>query len=370
MSEVKKLRPVSKAELAAKGVSALADRPNTRKQYGVGGLTAQELKAWFDKLSVFLAEKINEIQDTISEDGASDYIKIDTEYENMQTLGDLVRAVYSGRLASTDLYVYVPGAGGESFAGPLASVLSNLHRKISLNSENIGTLTENAGVKISLVKSGNTATVRLTNSTGKVLAFITLDLTATTDRIADGAVTTSKIPDGAVTTAKMPDGAVTTAKIPDGAVTAPKLADSAVTTPKLADSAVTEEKIEPKFLRRVSELEVGAFESVVYDGKTGRLTFTSASGKTQTVDLPLEEILSDVYFSEGTENEDTDDALVFIFANGKEIRVPTSALLSDLMKYVQGIHESIYVLQKAPPLTVLNKSVLLPTPTLAMIAAE
>ena len=103
MSEVKKLRPVSKAELAAKGVSALSDRPNTRKQYGVGGLTAQELKAWFDKLSVFLAEKINEIHDTISEDGASDYIKIDTDDANIATLGDLVRAIYSGYLSERAL---------------------------------------------------------------------------------------------------------------------------------------------------------------------------------------------------------------------------------------------------------------------------
>ena len=356
MSEVKKLRPVSKAELAAKGVSALADRPNTRKQYGVGGLTAQELKAWFDKLSVFLAEKINEIQDTISEDGASDYIKIDTDDANIATLGDLVRAIYSGYLSERALNVTVPGLA----SGTLRQVLTKLNQEISLNSENIDTLMSNAGVRISLVMSDNTATVRLTNSTGKVLAFITLDLTATADRIADGAVTMPKLA----------DGAVTTAKISDGAVTAEKLADSAVTTPKLASAAVTEEKIEPKFLRRVSELEIGAFESVVYDGKTGRLTFTSASGKTQTVDLPLEEILSDVYFSEGTQGEDADDALVFVFANGKEIRVPTSALLTDLMKYVQGIHESIYVLQKAPPLTVLNKSVLLPTPTLAMIAAE
>ena len=356
MSEVKKLRPVSKAELAAKGVSALADRPNTRKKYGVGGLTAQELKAWFDKLSVFLAEKINEIQDTISEDGASDYIKIDTDDANIATLGDLVRAIYSGYLSERALNVTVPGLA----SGTLRYVLTKLNQDISLNAENIDTLMSNAGIRISSVTSGNTVTVRLTNSTGKVLAFITLDLTATTDRIADGAVTMPKIA----------DGAVTTAKISDGAVTAEKLADSAVTTPKLASAAVTEEKIEPAHLRRVQALEVGAFQDVAYNEETGELTFTSKTGEKKVVDLPLEEILSDVYFSEGTANEDTDDALVFVFANGKEIRVPTSTMLSDLFKYVQGIHDSIYILQKAPPLAVLNKAILLPTPTIGMIAAE
>ena len=261
MSEVKKLRPVSKAELAAKGVSALSDRPNTRKQYGVGGLTAQELKAWFDKLSVFLAEKINEIHDTISEDGASDYIKIDTDDANIATLGDLVRAIYSGYLSERALYVTVPGAA----EGTLVQVLRYLNGKISLNAENINTLMSNAGVRISLVTSGNTVTVRLTNSTGKVLAFITLDLTATTDRIADGAVTMPKIAEKSLST--------------------DAFADQSVSTRTIQPKAVTEDKLSAELLLKLASLAGGALSGVSFDPSTNRITVTNAAGQSFSAEL-------------------------------------------------------------------------------------
>ena len=261
MSEVKKLRPVSKAELAAKGVSALSDRPNTRKQYGVGGLTAQELKAWFDKLSVFLAEKINEIHDTISEDGASDYIKIDTDDANIATLGDLVRAIYSGYLSERALYVTVPGAA----AGTLVQMLRYLNGKISLNAENINTLMENAGIRISSVTSDNTVTVRLTNSTGKVLAFITLDLTATTDRIADGAVTMPKIAVKSLST--------------------DAFADQSVSTRTIQPKAVTEDKLSPELILKLASISGGALSGVSFDPATNRITVTNAAGQSFSAEI-------------------------------------------------------------------------------------
>lgn len=191
MSELQKLRPISKAELSAKGVSALSDRPNTRNQYGVGGLSPQELKAWFDKLGVFLADKINELQRTISEEGAADHIKIDTEQSDMQTLGDLVRAVYDGRLAAYALYVYVAGYG----EGTLAQVLTSLHRYTRENREDIDTLFEKAGfsVKAQIAPGTNTLTLKLLDRRLQELSSAEIDITATTARIADGAVTEEKL---------------------------------------------------------------------------------------------------------------------------------------------------------------------------------
>jgi hypothetical protein len=40
------------------------------------------------------------------------------------------------------------------------------------------------------------------------------------------------------------------------------------------------------------------------------------------------------------------------------------------MDYAQELYEGYYVLQKAPPLAVLNNAILLPSPTLAQIATE
>ena len=261
MSEVKKLRPINKAELAAKGVVALGDRPNMRQQYGVGGLTAAELKKWFDGLSVFLADKINELQNTLAAPDASDYIKIDTDDANIATLGDLVRAIYSGYLSERALNVTVPGLA----SGTLRYVLTRLNQEISLNSENIDTLMENAGIRISSVTSGNTVTVRLTNSTGKVLAFITLDLTATTDRIADGAVTMPKIAEKSLST--------------------DAFADQSVSTRTIQPKAVTEDKLSPELLLKLASLAGGALSGVSFDPATNRITVTNAAGQSFSAEI-------------------------------------------------------------------------------------
>lgn len=360
MSELKKLRPINKAELAAKGVVALGDRPNTRQQYGVGGLTAAELKKWFDGLSVFLAEKINELQSTLAAPDAADYIPLEKPIGEIKTLGDMIRAFDSGLFASAVMRAALPGfIDGNAV---MQTILNKIAEEIGGNNTDIETLFAKSGAEITseLDTATQVITIILKNARGETVSTHEIDLRVTTERLIDAAVTTPKIA----------DNAVTTPKLADGAVTAPKVANGAVTTEKIANSAVTEDKMAPAHLRRVQALEVGAFQDVAYNEETGELTFTSKTGEKKVVDLPLEEILSDVYFSEGTANEDTDDALVFVFANGREIRVPTSTMLSDLLKYVQGIHDSIYVLQKAPPLAVMNKAILLPTPTIGMIAAE
>ena len=67
---MKKLGNITNEQIKEKGVQAFADRPNAASQYGHSGLTAAQLKLWFDKLATFLAGKINEIQNVISGDEA------------------------------------------------------------------------------------------------------------------------------------------------------------------------------------------------------------------------------------------------------------------------------------------------------------
>ena len=91
---------ITKNQIKQKGVQALADRPNLVQQYGVGGLSAMQLKLHFDKLADFLADKINEIHGALSSDKAADYIRVALDEYEIECLGDLVKALSDGTFAS------------------------------------------------------------------------------------------------------------------------------------------------------------------------------------------------------------------------------------------------------------------------------
>lgn len=113
MSTTKRLSKITNNQIAEKGVQALSNRPNSPAQYGVGGLSAANLKLWFDKLATFLAEKVNELQDTISGDEAADYIRILLDSYGVENLGDLVNSFANGSFANSILKLY-PSAGAET----------------------------------------------------------------------------------------------------------------------------------------------------------------------------------------------------------------------------------------------------------------
>ena len=73
---MKKLSNITNEQIKERGVQALADRPNAASQYGQSGLTAAQLKLWFDKLATFLAGKINELQNAISGKDAGEYKRV------------------------------------------------------------------------------------------------------------------------------------------------------------------------------------------------------------------------------------------------------------------------------------------------------
>jgi hypothetical protein len=206
----------------------------------------------------------------------------------------------------------------------------------------------------------------------------------TTEKIADGNVTTPKLADKGVTMAKIADEAVTADKIRDYNVTTKKIADQGVVTEKNADRAVTTaklgqasvtqekiftgavsaEKLSPELIARLLKLEKQAHAKITYDPSTGVLTFTSIDGSTQSVDLPLELIVSSGYYDEQKGNE----AIVLVLSNGDKIRIPVDELLSDLVAQIKEIHDDIFVLQKAPPLAAMTTAITLMTPTLSQLA--
>lgn len=208
------------------------------------------------------------------------------------------------------------------------------------------------------------------------------DEAVTTDKIADEAITTEKVDNEAITKEKIASNAVTTEKILNESVTTPKINDQAVTEEKLALASVTESKIgksavtrekvytgaidETKLstalLNRLLHLEQEAFTNITYDKETGILTFTTTDGRVLSVDLPLELIVSGGRYDEESQN------LVLTLSNGDEIQIPLDDVTREFVEYIDDIRESIYVLQKAPPLAALASAVLLTTPTLAVVA--
>lgn len=403
---MKTIKKITTAQISEKGVRALADRPNANSQYGASGLSAQQLKLWFDKLAVLLAEKYNELLDAFSGTDAADYVRIALDAYGITSLQDLIDSFGNGAFAEKLMEV-LPNAAATS-RQKIQAVIYGFAQRISAGEEEITSLWANTGcdVGFALNKGDNTLTLKLYNKAGTALKTINVDVLVDTGRLANDAVTTEKILNAAVTTPKLADRNITTQKIAKKAVTADELADasvgsahlknaaiqtqhisdsavleaklgeSAVTRGKIKDAAVngdklaagsiTPEKLSSALNNRILKLESDAFISIAYDATTGVLTFTSVDGKTKSVDLPLELLVTDSSYYDKTKGS---EAIVLVLANGSEIRIPTSDVLSSLISYMDGIREKIFDLQEAPPLSALSDAILLVTPTLAQLAA-
>ena len=148
---MKKLNNITNEQIKEKGVQALADRPNTPSQYGQSGLTAQQLKLWFDKLATFLASKINEIQDVISGDEAGKYIRLKLDEYGIDSLDALIEAFLNGNFAKDVLKVY-PSLSARDMV-TLQTLLNNTAKTISEHAEKLGALESN---KLDKVTDTNT----------------------------------------------------------------------------------------------------------------------------------------------------------------------------------------------------------------------
>jgi len=137
---------ISNAELAAKGVVALADKPNVAASYGVGGLSPTQLKLWFDKLGRLMADKINTIQTALSEEGQA-YIGIDNLGVSIASLGDLTASFLNGSFATILLAYHQASDVGDT------TKLASLQAIISEKARLIAELTEAFNNYKTLIKS-------------------------------------------------------------------------------------------------------------------------------------------------------------------------------------------------------------------------
>lgn len=133
MSESKAFSPISDAEIKANGVQALATRPNNPAQYGAGGMTPAQLKAWFDRLAALLAGRINGIINALCDTDAPKYIRIPFDESKMKYLDDFLAAFGSGIIAENVLKVRKSIAEEEKIA--LQAKLNNLESSAAKENE-------------------------------------------------------------------------------------------------------------------------------------------------------------------------------------------------------------------------------------------
>lgn len=208
-------------------IQKLDDEPND-----VGGLSAAELKAEFDKagnaVKVYInSTLLNELEGT----NAASYLGVSTEGE----LGTLIPAPEDIQAALEALLVVAREAQSGSLSPGIIDEVKLADgavttRKLANGAVATGKLADGA-VTAAKIASGGVSTANLAGSA------------VTTEKLGNGAVATAKLATNAVTTEKLNSGAVTAAKLGPAAVETAKIKDENVTTPKLADGAVTQSKL-------------------------------------------------------------------------------------------------------------------------------
>lgn len=101
---------ITKQEIAANGIQALANRPNKVSQYGQSGLSATELKKWFDKLTSLIADKVNSIASALESKNAPKYIAMPEDWQGYESLGVVLSAMLNGTLVKDKLKINISEA--------------------------------------------------------------------------------------------------------------------------------------------------------------------------------------------------------------------------------------------------------------------
>lgn len=81
---------ITAAKIADANIASLSDRPNSSPRYGIGDLSAQELKKRFDAFPELVKEKLNAIISALSSADAAKYITLDGSIGGVDNLYDFL----------------------------------------------------------------------------------------------------------------------------------------------------------------------------------------------------------------------------------------------------------------------------------------
>ena len=159
---------ISKERINAMGVYSLATRPNQQGQYGISGLSPQQLKAWFDKTAHFLAEELNKIVDAFVSDNATSYIRVCLDEYGVDNLGALITAFTDGNFAAKILQLFPSVSATEK--QELQAIINKIAEDISKIYKAIDAVEDDANVTIFNIRvvniSSGSCIVDLSNLVG------------------------------------------------------------------------------------------------------------------------------------------------------------------------------------------------------------
>lgn len=120
---------ITDSEIADLKISSLPTRPTAPAAFGGRGYTATEMKCAFDKLPLFIVERLNSlINDIVAEPSSSIAVRLLTGLSDGHTLYDMLNEIKSGDFAS---YLSVLGT-------TLTSYLSALRGELDIVKKDLG----------------------------------------------------------------------------------------------------------------------------------------------------------------------------------------------------------------------------------------
>lgn len=286
---------ITDKEIRAKGVQALANRPNAAQQYGQSGLTPEALKKWFDQLAELLAKRINELQNAIQSEEAAKYIGVALgEYE---TLDKLLLAMQSGDFAARVLKLWPKEDHAALDPSSLQDIIYGIAKSISDIEEAVQDLDDKK-----LAKVVDAATYKRVYGVDDKGNQIMLNAAANPD-----------------------------AQVPlyssNGALIAKMTNNPAL---NWGDYSKATEVVNMAFMNEFSkhigagvEIVVNPADYTFYVNIYNR--YGQFIGKSNTVDLPLEELVIDVTYDDNAKN------VIVKLKNGEERKIPVAHFVNGLV---------------------------------------
>lgn len=289
MSNRKTIEKLNARDVSAAKITALADRPNDVSRFGRGGLTAAELKAWFDKYPELVNSKLRDIIEALAGADAAKFITLDGSVGGTDCLYDFL-ALFGPRGTDFDSH-------------NISDYIKTLYQKEGV--EEVGSY-----------------------SLREIVADICLRLVSHKERY-DLAITNLSIyQDDSVS-----DEILVDVSYADGT-------NSFYSFPQIPgvmikDGAISEDKLDSEMKGRLDSLENSAVDSVSYAAATGVLTIKTNGGTEFSVDLPLELLVKSGYFDEAERD------VVLVLANGDKIRIPFDAYVEKVTEELKKIDSKL-----------------------------
>lgn len=307
---------INEKDFESRLVKNLADRPNATSTYGVGGMSAKQLKEWFDNSAHFLKDKINAIIEALGGVEALTNIRITDE---------------SGKEVSAKEWIenklLVASLENPGSKIDISSWVESANKLMSENAAKVGFTDYATCSKAGVVKvnQGSSTNIGITDGLIKVLKATEEHIAARGENYTDYVLAASKT-NHIVKAALTDENKLVLSD--DEKATARKTLGAASTEDVNGMHLALSDGLNKANTRTDGLKIVLDYDSELYKFK---LRLVDKDGVDQSVtneiDLPLESVVIDVIIPDDGEN------FVLVLNNGKRIEIPTEVLLRGFVTF-------------------------------------